>query len=210
MDLRYENTLKAVEEFKQPGGIGRKLYQRLVDRTTDPNIENWMLEISTRTIYLDRRYSLLKSNIGGSHKIRDDGVVFSQVETAAIIALTTLKYQQTFEAGEMEPEYLNELPLSTRGQEWLFNSCREPVQDVDTTNKFESNHTLVVLYRGHVFKVDLVQGGKNLTYAELKATFQAILDSVHDDSWVSILTSQERNTWAKVRHASLKTLFNHC
>jgi len=174
------------------------LYQRLVDRKNDPSIENWILEIVTRTIYLDRRYSLVKSNIGGSHKLLHEGLQHSQTERAAVITVAMLEFKQKFESGQMEPAYLNEVPLCMRGHDWFFNSCREPRQDVDTTNKFPSNNELVVMYRGHLFKLQLSQNGKNVAYSQLQATFQAILDSVKDDSWLSILTTQERNTWAEV------------
>lgn len=157
-----------------------------------------MYEIATRTIFLDRRYSLLKSNIGISHKLLDEGLSHTQSERAAVIALAAFKFKQTFEADEMEPDYVNEVPLCMRGHEWLFHTCREPRIDVDTTNKFQSNDVMVVMHRGHVFKVILEENGETVSYSKLKATFEAILGAPKEESWMSILTTAERNNWARV------------
>jgi hypothetical protein len=157
-----------------------------------------MLGIATRTLYLDRRYSLLKSNIGGSHKLLASEITHSQSERAAVIALATLRFKHDFEAGEMEPDYLNEVPLCMRGHEWLFNTCREPHIGVDVTIKYPSSDVMVVMYRGHFFKVELRENGQTISHSRLKATFETILNTVKDDSWVSLLTTNERDNWAKV------------
>jgi hypothetical protein len=195
-DEEYDNTLKAVQEFQEPGGIGQKLYGRLVARKKDPKIENWILEIATRTCYLDRRYSLVKSNIGGSHKLIN--IAHSQSERAAVIALAAFKFQQRLETGELEPDYLNEQPLCMRGHEWLFKTCREPRIGVDVMNRHPGNDYLAVLYRGHAFKVMLKEEEDVVSYSKLKATFEAIVNGVTDDSWFSILTTDERDSWARV------------
>jgi hypothetical protein len=56
------------------------------------------------------------------------------------------------------------------------------------------------LRRGHVFKIMLKDGGTNVSYESLKASFQAILDkNLEISSWVPILTADNRDSWAQVR-----------
>lgn len=160
--------------------------------------ENWLTEIISRTIFLDRRYSLVKSNIGGSHRIFDDHATQTQTERAAIIALTAFKFKLEYESGAMEPTYFGDAPLCMRGHEWLFHSCREPRYGTDETRKFPSNDNFVVLHRGNVYRVDMVKDGQLATHEELEATFQAILDTKKEASGITMLTTMERNEWADV------------
>lgn len=194
---RYENSCKAVEEFKAPGGIGQKLYARLVERYNTE--ENWLTEITTRTIYLDRRYSLVKSNVGGAHRIFDTDLPHAQSERAAVIALAAFKFKLEFESGNMEPVEFRGNHLCMRGHEWLFHASREPRHGSDETLKFPPNNTIIVLHRGNVFKVDMMKNGGELpTHAQLRATFQAILDTPKEFSVITMVTTLERDEWADV------------
>ncbi|CZT12486.1 related to lovastatin nonaketide synthase [Rhynchosporium agropyri] len=192
----YVNTCKAAIEFQQPGGIGQKLYARLAERCSSE--ENWLTEITTRTIYLDRRYSLVKSNVGGSHRIIDTDLPHTQTERAAVIALAAFKFKLEYETGNMEPIVFQGNPLCMRGHEWLFHAAREPRHGSDETRKFPSNNTIVVLHRGNVFKVDMIKNGELPTHEQLKATFQAVLDTPKEDSAITMVTSMERDEWADV------------
>jgi hypothetical protein len=59
---------------------------------------------------------------------------------------------------------------------------------------------MVAMHRGHVYKVALMEeDGGNVSYQKLKATFEKILETEKEDSWVGILTADDRNEWAKVR-----------
>jgi hypothetical protein len=194
---RYDDTLKAGIEFQKPGGVGQKLYARLVERYN--TLENWLTEIISRTIYLDRRYSLVKSNIGGSHRTSDSQIPHTQVERAAIIALTAFNFKLEFESRDMEPIVFNDNALCMRGHQWLFHSYRQPRYGSDESVKLPSNNTIIVLHRGNVFKVNMVMNGKLATHQQLKATFQEILDTEKEDSAITMLTTMERNEWAEVK-----------
>jgi len=160
--------------------------------------ENWLTEITTRTIYLDRRYSLIKSNVGGSHRIFDTDVSHAQSERAAVIALSAFKFKLDFENGDIEPVVFRDNALCMRGHEWLFHVSREPRHGSDETIKFPSNDTIVVLHRGNVFKMNMMENGRLPTHQELRATFQAILDTPKEDSAITMVTTLERDEWAEV------------
>jgi hypothetical protein len=83
----------------------------------------------------------------------------------------------------------------------LFNVARRPGPGLDSINKFPGNDYLVVLSHGRVFKVALTDGEKNVPFEKLRSIFEAIISKTEDgrDSWIGILTADERNSWAKVR-----------
>jgi hypothetical protein len=86
--------------------------------------------------------------------------------------------------------------------QWLFNAPREPRLGRDKMRKFTGDeyNYLIALRRGHVFKIMLMEGGTIVSYESLKSSFQAILDKdLEIDSWVPILTTDDRDSWAQVR-----------
>src|ERR1700738_1958030 len=95
----------------------------------------------------------------------------------------------------------------------LFSAPREPHLGCDIMRKFvgDEYNYLVALRRGHVFKIVLKEGGTAVSYESLKASFQAILDKdIEADSWVPILTADDRDSWAQVRSYFIYTFNNPC
>jgi hypothetical protein len=87
-------------------------------------------------------------------------------------------------------------------QQWIFNAPREPSRGISKIQKFSGKDHLVVLRHGHVFKVMLRDGGENVSYEKLRATFQDIMNKpLENDSWVGILATDDRDSWAKTREA---------
>lgn len=189
---------REIEEFKAPGGPGRQAYQKLVDRANDPEIDNWLFRLQVGGVWLKRRFPLapFQSFLATHH---DSKIPHQQAERAALIAMTAFKFKQAVESDTLEPHYYFGVPSCMDTWQWLFNANREPGKGIDKMRKFPGNDYCVVLRRGHVFKVMLKDGEESMSYSKLKAHFEAILDSVVDDgSWVGILTSDERDSWAEV------------
>jgi hypothetical protein len=122
-----------------------------------------------------------------------------QAERAAIISLAALEFKQKLESSRLEPTVIGGRPQCMYLHGWLFNSFREALPGIDEMRKMPSENYIAVLRRGHLFKVNLTdEQGQHVPFAKLESTFQAILDKVHDDSWVGILTADERDSWAEV------------
>jgi hypothetical protein len=120
----------------------------------------------------------------------------TQVERAAVITLAAFDFQKKLVANEVEPYWYFGMSSCTWQWRWLFNACREPGVDGDKMRMYDGQDYIVVLRRGHVFKVSL----KGATYESLKATFTAIMEAVEDEGyWTGILTTDWRPSWAKVR-----------
>lgn len=195
----YSTSVKATEEFLQPGGNGQELYDRLVKMQNDPSVENWMEDLYLQEMYLRRRapvalyYDIMCSF--GTFPIPH-----TQAERAAVVAATSFKYKQDLETSKISPDYLNEIPLCMDGQHWLFNTTRNPLPEEDEVVKYtgpEYNY-LIVLRFGHFFKVPLTDGKEGASIEKLRSTFQSILDLELEESWVGILTTDDRNPWATV------------
>ncbi|KFH44962.1 Nonribosomal peptide synthetase-like protein [Hapsidospora chrysogenum ATCC 11550] len=184
--------------LKQPGGLGRKLHARLMQRFQDPTIDNWLFEPANEQVYTGRNYPL--SPWGGMAGPDGSGSFpHRQAERAAIVSLSALKFKRILEAGKMEPTVIGGRPQCTYMHNWLFNTYREPVVGVDRMQKMPPKEYIAVLRKGHMFRVDPVgDDGAILPFAKLEAAFQAIIDKdIDNDAWESILTADDRNSWAR-------------
>ena len=199
----YQKTSNAVQEFLQPRGLGLELQSRLQARVNDNNIDNWLFDLYNNHVYLKQRASIVPcGNFFGCHA--ETEIQHSQAERAAVISKAAFEFKQTLEKGEISSDYLNEQRLCMNTLQWLFNSIREPHKGVDQMRKFPGNDYLVVMRRGHFFKVALRQEEKNTSLTSLRATFQAILDKKLEDATpVTALTADERDSWTEVRSSTL-------
>ena len=193
-----ETTKALVREFTRPGGDGERLHERLVKRSNDPNIKNWIADLDFKCCYMSQRSSLVPfSNYFGSHPT--GAVPPRPAERAATISLAAFECKRALEAGNISPSYLVEKVLDMEPYEGLFNMCREPRTREDSMVKHPGNDYLVAFRHGRPFKVELMDGSESISYAKLKATFETILDTVRGKtSWISALTVDGRNEWAEV------------
>ena len=194
----YVTMVGHVEDFRKPGGFGRELQERLSRLANDPSVDNWQLELYNDGVHLTGRAPLIPcDNFFGSHP--PSPYPHSAAERAAIIASATFEFKQKLEAGELEYEMINEQPVGKYFYEWFFNSTREPRIGRDEVMKYPGNDYLVAFRHGHVFKIPLRNVDGPTSYGELKDTFRGILDTEkRPDSWVGILTADDRDSWAKV------------
>ena len=184
------------------GSIERQLQTRLLQRANDPSVDDWQSDLYNAHIYLKCRAPINPFQHFGGGFITNT-VQHGQAEQAAIIALAAFQFKQRLEACILEPDYLNEQPLYMSSLKWIFNTSREPRINVDRVQKFAGNDFLVVLRRGHIFKITLKKEGDNVSYTTLKMAFQEILDRASSNkASVASLTADERNSWAKVPFVS--------
>jgi hypothetical protein len=138
----------------------------------------------------------------GGH--RDSKKPHSQAARAAIITSASLSFKRAMNAGEVEPLEIAGKPECTSRWGWLFNSTRVPQVKCDKMVSYASDQSvrdhIAVLRKGRVFKVMLQdEEGKDIPFHQLQATFEAIVARVEgDDVWSGILTTDERDSWAKV------------
>ena len=195
-----EQLQAEVNDFIRPGGTGQELQSRLVGRVNDPNIAEWQNEPYVNYVYLRVRAPVNPFQSFSAYFVENDRQ-HTQAERAAVITLATSSLNLKLLAGTVEPDVLNDEPLDMTTSHWLFGSVREPQIGLDVTRKYQTRDYIVVLRKGHVFKVCLeADDGRQFGFAELKTTFDIIASMPLDEqNTVAILTADERNSWAKVR-----------
>lgn len=197
----FHTIERDVEEFRQPGSMGRKFYQRLHEQAHDPNIENWQDKYFLQSMYLQRRMPLAPfNNFMAFHPL---GQSHTQAERAALIASIAFKCKQDLEADKWEPmAYLGTANCTDLWQ-YIFNTARLPGIPLDRMAKFSGNQFLAVFHRGHIFKVQLMDGEHNVSVEALTSIFQSIVDREDvEENWTSILSADDRSSWTKVRTSS--------
>lgn len=189
-----KNLHQAVKEFKEPESVSRKVYSRLAKEANDPNVENWLRD-QVALAWLKRRDPVQFTNSTCTHW--DSEVPHTQAERAALIATAAFRHKQAVEAGILEADLLG-VPTCTYFWDKLYNTCRLPAVGVETVEKHSGDY-YVVLRLGRVFKVPLIERGENVSFEKMKSFIEAILHQVQGEkSWVGILTSDERDSWAEV------------
>ncbi|KAL2816617.1 hypothetical protein BDW59DRAFT_166262 [Aspergillus cavernicola] len=194
-EQEFQTTFELAEDFQAPGGIGRRLYDRL-QVIKDANPETWYHDLYLRNQYLVRNGPLAPyMNFFFTHPLLTS-TTHSQAERAAIIASTVIRYKVRLDNGKIRPRRVNEQPLCMDLYKYLFNTTREPSLGVDVMRRYPGNEYFVVLRRGHVFKVGFNQQER------LEGVFEAILETAVDDvDWLGILTAGDRISWAKTRQS---------
>lgn len=202
-DEEYKEIFQATEDFTAPSGMGNVLHNRLVERAEDTQIDNWLADL-----YLTRRYlSLRKSLVAhqsyfGTHPLGRHAM--RPAERAAVVTLAVLHFKRTLESGNLGTQYLSGQAIDPDSYQWLFNACREPCVGIDRIHKYANDDYIVVMRRGQIYKIILDEGTQCISFETLRAVFEKIFASgMTTISWLSILTADERNQWAKVIHTIL-------
>lgn len=193
-----DDTIRAVEDFKQPGSTGRALYDRAAVRAADPDVENWESELQLRRGFLDRRVSLTPcTSFWFGHPLSKRQ--HSQAERATLLAYTANNFRLRLEAGLVKPVVLNDQELTTAYYPWIFNAVRIPGVGSDEMQRHPNNDYCVVFWRGHAFQLGLCVGNRPATQQELFTAFNLILNQSVARSFVTIFTSDNRRPWAETR-----------
>ncbi|PGH11972.1 hypothetical protein AJ79_04559 [Helicocarpus griseus UAMH5409] len=195
----YSKVSVHVEEFRKPGGFGHELQNRLLRLENDPQIDNWQVELYTRGAYLRNREPLVPHwNFFGTHFMSPFS--HSPAQRAAVISTAAFQFKQELDAGRLQCEVINEQPVGMELYDWFFNATREPQPVEDKMTKYPGNDYLVAFRRGHAYKIPLRRGNEPVSYQSLKTTFQTIIDAEQkEDSWVGVLTTDVRDSWADIR-----------
>lgn len=204
-EQELETTRGAVAALLKPGGIGRSLHSRLEALANDPKIDNWLIDIYNKALWLSARDMGPRGhNFFGTHALSK--APQSQAERAALVSLAAFECKLALDTGTIKPDYRNEQRLCMETVHWLFNSNRVPVIGCDHVDRWPENDYLVAMRYGHVYKVPLrILDGQKISHEKLKAIFQAIIDLPPKEvNWASVLTTGNRDVWAKVRFLALR------
>ncbi|KAI0803710.1 hypothetical protein GGR55DRAFT_691540 [Xylaria sp. FL0064] len=211
MELRQ--TLRAIEAFLDPHGMGQVMQTRLEEssRSTAGNDSDTstkadhgdVVEMYVRSKWLRTRswrprlrnfFGTLPGTIPS-----DSEPGRSQVSRAAMLSL---------DQGKVQQDYQHDQPLSMDTVHWLFNAHRTPAIGCDRMDRWPGNDYIVVMRRGHVFKVPLQDSGATpLTPEHLATIFDGILahPAPAEVNWACLFTTAHRDEWATIRDQFITT-----
>ncbi|KAH8904490.1 hypothetical protein BR93DRAFT_930522 [Coniochaeta sp. PMI_546] len=93
-------------------------------------------------------------------------------------------------------------PVCQASLQWLFNTYRRPQIGMDEMNKAAGDYC-VVFRRGRLFRLPLHDGEAPASFDTVRSAMTAIVEHVQDEgTWAGILTSDNRDSWAKVSFSS--------
>lgn len=196
------------QTMRAPNSPARQILQDLYDTHRDDKTNAWFADVVTKARFLCRRAPVAPWTSIMAAQRDGPGKRHSQAERAAIITSAALSYRQAMNAGKVEPLEIGGRPECTWGWKWLFNSTRVPQLGCDkvvsyapSPNDWNTRDHIAVLRKGRVFKVMLQDAdGQDMPLHRLQAIFEAILARVEGDDLLSgLLTTDERDSWAKVR-----------
>ena len=193
-----DNLRRAAQELIASNSLGINIYNDLVSKAEDPEVDSWIADFFVKALALKRRYPIAPySNFLATHY--DSKMPHTQAERAAVIAVASFQFKQKMDSKELDPDYLGDIPLCDWSWRYLFNTVREPQVRCDKMSTYSGEDFCAVIRRGHVFKVPLRDGNGNISYNNMKGMFEELLKLELDgDSWIGILTTDGRDAWARV------------
>ncbi|TPX37571.1 hypothetical protein SmJEL517_g00675 [Synchytrium microbalum] len=232
-DEEYANTVKAVETFRQPGGMGDKLQARLQERAAT-HLTDWSEAIIVADKDINGIGKPAKSKtswlydwwrVHGYMAYRDPVIIYvspffvlsdvprlvnKPARRAAETIQATLRFRKLINTGMLETEMVKTSPLSMDPYMWMFNSCRIPVIPSDMTRVTDPaihNH-IIVVRQGRFFRLDLPSSISTEQIEGQLLKIYEMADKSKADVPVGILTSDNRDNWTKARtdllNASIK------
>ena len=197
----------AVADFGLEGGVGESLFKILRDRA-----DNSETDLSFTNTYLTRfmpydRHAITPWNVF-AHTYHDGERAHSQAERASLMATVAFQFSKGVRARSVKHDWLGSRPLCSYHWSWMFNSVREPRVWCDKMQMYPDSCYVAVLRKGHLFRVPLQVKGADASFISLQRTFQQIIDLELDKNWLSILTTDTRDSWALVSqmYPSFKSL----
>jgi acyl transferase domain-containing protein/NADPH:quinone reductase-like Zn-dependent oxidoreductase/acyl carrier protein len=186
-----EETEIVVEDFKKSG---LELQQAL---KADPYGEQSRLDFYNTNIHLERREKLQDHALFYIGHLTDGAPTHTQAERAAIITVSTLTWKKALENGTLEQNKLNETPLCMETCKWMFHTYQKPEQGLDKILQYPPNANIIVMRQGHLYQVDVREEDD---FASLTGLFENLIASSQQAMPpVSVLTTQGRDEWARLR-----------
>lgn len=200
-----EKSKKAVEEFIKPGGIGRKLQEKLIARRESPEHKNWIYDWWNEAAYLAYRDPVVPY-VSYFYSHRDDRRRRNPAKRAAAISTAVLEFKKMVDEGTLEPEYMKKLPICMDSYKYMFNCSRVPAKPADYPIIYphQDNKHILVIRKNQFFKVMHEVNGQQLNTSELEQQFQRVYEKAEKSPAVGILTSENRDIWTDARETLLK------
>ncbi|XP_045510869.1 carnitine O-acetyltransferase-like isoform X1 [Colias croceus] len=195
-DEEFANTSNLVKKFAS--GDGQKLQTLLENRATKH--QNWLEEWWINTAYLEYRDPVVVfSSPGLVFPFRKFNNQNEQLDYAAKTLLAALDYKSLIDNDKIPVEMMGKNPLDMSQYKKVFGTCRIPQAKRDKLS-FNDTKYVTVIHNNHIFHLDLWgSDNKRLNREQIVKGLKKIIDSSQSrtDDAIGVLTSENRDTWAK-------------
>ncbi|KAI1498723.1 acyltransferase ChoActase/COT/CPT [Biscogniauxia marginata] len=200
----YAASQQAVKDFIQPGGVGRKLQDKLIAKREDPKTKNWIYEWWNDAAYLSYRDPVVPY-VSYFYSHRDDRRRRNPAKRAAALTTAALEFKKQVDSGTLEPEYMKKLPICMDSYKWMFNASRVAAKPADYPVKFDpkSHKHIIAIRKNQFFKIAHEVDGQQLNTSELEAQFARVYELAKRVPAVGALTSENRDVWTDARKVLL-------
>ncbi|KAJ1917990.1 Carnitine O-acetyltransferase mitochondrial [Mycoemilia scoparia] len=215
-DEGLNNSIKAINEFSAPGGLGEVLQNRLYELDKRES-NNWLESLWLNKAYLEwREPSFININwfakfsdnpaLGVDTNAKSGSFTMIQIERAAGLISNILNTNDKINSQQLAPDMQKGTPLCMNQFKYQFGTTRIPQEGCDTiVSQYpcKSRH-IVAMYHDQIFSVPVydVHGDR----VSIKSIVQQLLNVVNEvrtsrnlELPVGILTTENRDTWAKAR-----------
>jgi len=222
----YDRASAAVSDFIRPGGLGETLQERLhaLDKK-EP--DSWLDTLWLNKAYLEyREPTLINVNWWNQFVDPPSGLVASpgkgrvsdgQLDRAALFLSQLNLFNDMINKEQIPPDVTRAGPMCMNQLKNQFGASRiadEPRDRIVTTWPATAKHATVI-YKDQIFSVPIVgDNGEAPSVQQLRDQLKAVVqqvDSIPQNELqppIGVLTSEHRDTWAKLRKAMAKDATN--
>jgi len=208
---QFDRTQSIVREFGKTGGLGEKL-QKELEKYAERE-ENWAYSWWLKDMYLENRAALpVNSNPGMVLPRQTFSNRYQWLLFAAEISVGIMEFKLVLDARalpmEMASGQLAGQALCMEQYYKLLRSHRLPGKDCDrlvtmTTEPRNENSYIIVAYKNEFFVVNIGIGASQVSVDHVTLQLINIVESMDKKELpscqVGILTSENRDVWAKAR-----------
>ncbi|CAL4163589.1 unnamed protein product, partial [Meganyctiphanes norvegica] len=206
---KYEEAKKLVQHFGKPNGDGEKLQEELIKR--HESMENWAYQWWLEEMYLKVPLCLpINSNPGMVFPHQKFTSTYDMANFAAKMCDAALEMMENIDKDEIDVDRCGgkewKQPMCMAQYKRVFNCYRCPgmPKDKHMMCQHRDKAHIVVFYKCHMFKVDVVVNGQKNSLEQITWQLGEVLREVEtwdgpDAPQVGILTSENRRTWAQAR-----------
>ncbi|XP_074082091.1 carnitine O-acetyltransferase-like isoform X1 [Macrotis lagotis] len=210
----WNNTKRLVDEFQGSGGVGAQLQKRLQQRAR--KTDNWLSEWWLKTAYLQSRQPVVIHSSPGLVLPKQDFVDFqAQLRFAARLIEGALDFKAMIDNETLPVEYLGGNPLCMNQYYEIFSSCRIPGLKEDSVINYSKTTKppvhITIVHNFQFFELDVYHSdGSPFSADQIFTQLEKIRNSSlkTNKEPVGILTSSDRNTWAKAYNNLIKDKTN--
>lgn len=200
-DQELAETRKVVRDFGKASGDGQKLYQLLQTKasSSDNIISDWIVEYA----FLKFRGSVISKSPGMAFARQNFTTSSEQLEHAARLTAAALNFKYLIDRNLLKPDVLGTTPLDMTQYKNIFGSCRVPLVGGDklefTSLNDESSKNVLIINNNQFFVFNAHdERGVPFDEGTILALLLRVTDMSREDGTpIGILTTDERDAWAK-------------